>query len=55
MTSHAPFRLEIAACLWETVLNFRDRPPTDPDALQRALAIHRHSTGLGLRPCVPLC
>ena len=55
MTSHAPFRLEIAACLWETVLNFRDRPPTDPDALHRALAIHSAFDRLGadaLRPIV---
>ncbi|CAM5396674.1 hypothetical protein ACFSUK_18535 [Sphingobium scionense] len=55
MTSHASFRLEIAACLWETVLNFRDRPPTDPDALQRALAIHRAFDRIGadsLRPIV---
>ncbi len=55
MTSYAPFRLEIAACLWETVLTFRDRPATDPDALERALAIRGVFDRLGtqaLRPIV---
>ncbi|BAK66611.1 hypothetical protein SLG_19360 [Sphingobium sp. SYK-6] len=55
MTSYAPFRLEIAACLWETVLTFRDRPATDPDALARAFVIRRVFDSLGtqaLRPIV---
>ncbi|WP_298673142.1 hypothetical protein [uncultured Sphingomonas sp.] len=33
------FALETAACLWEVVLDLRDRPVTDPDALALATAI----------------
>lgn len=39
--------LEAAACLWEAVLALRDRPESDPRALERALAIRRSFDALG--------
>lgn len=39
--------LETAACLWEAVLNMRDNPSTDPDAIARALAIRATCDAVG--------
>lgn len=43
MLSH----LETAACLWEAILELRDRPATDSDAIARALAMRKSFDALG--------
>lgn len=48
MGDHDPaFARETAACLWEAVLDLRDHPVTDPDALERALQIRACFDALG--------
>jgi len=39
--------LEAAACLWEAVLALRDRPESEPRAIERALAIRKSFDTLG--------
>ena len=43
MLSH----LEAAACLWDAVLELRDRPDAEPRAIERALAIRKSFDTLG--------
>ena len=39
--------LETAACLWEAVLDLRDHPRTDPDAIGLALMIRKACDAIG--------
>lgn len=39
--------LETAACLWEAILELRDHPATDPDAIGLALAMRKAFNALG--------
>ena len=41
MTRYTLSHLETAACLWEAVLELRDRPVTNPDANSRVLALRK--------------
>ncbi|AOF95185.1 hypothetical protein BSY17_3347 (plasmid) [Sphingobium sp. RAC03] len=47
MTLYTLSHLETAACLWEAVLELRDRPVTNSDASSRALALHKCVDTLG--------
>lgn len=47
MAQYTLSHLETAACLWEAILELRDRPATDPDAIARALAIRKSFDALG--------
>lgn len=44
---HTEASLETAACLWEAVLDLRDRPRTDPDAIGLALMIRKACDAIG--------
>ncbi|MEG8221414.1 hypothetical protein OSJ57_12380 [Sphingomonas sp. HH69] len=47
MTRYTLSHLETAACLWEAVLELRDRPETTPDASSLALALRKCVDTLG--------
>lgn len=47
MTRYTLSHLETAACLWEAVLELRDRPETTPDASSLALALRKCADTLG--------
>ena len=47
MTRYTLSHLETAACLWEAVLELRDRPETTPDASSLALALRTCVDTLG--------
>lgn len=47
MTRYTLSHLETAACLWEAVLDLRDRPETTPDASSLALALRKCVDTLG--------
>ncbi len=47
MNHYTLSHLEAAACLWEAVLELRDRPDAEPHAIERALAIRKSSDVLG--------
>lgn len=47
MTQYTQASLETAACLWEAVLDLRDNPRTDPDAIGLALTIRKACDAIG--------
>lgn len=47
MAGYGESSLETAACLWEAVLDLRDNPRTDPDAIGLALMIRKACDALG--------
>jgi hypothetical protein len=47
MNHYTLSHLEAAACLWEAVLELRDRPDAEPHAIERALAIRKTFDVLG--------
>lgn len=47
MAHHSESSLETAACLWEAVFTFRDKPVSDADDIGLAVEIRRSFEALG--------